>query len=466
MNPRTILFIHQSFPGQFGSVAKSLASQGHSVFALAMNPQEKIPGVHLIRYLPVRQPDYKTWPYLLKEMDSKIVRAESCYQAMQALKAKGLKPDVIYAHPGWGEALFVKNVWPRARFVVYAEWFYNLEGQEVNFDPEFPKLTDKEELRLCLKNTTFLYALSQCDAAISPTQWQKSRFPAWAQEKIQVINEGLDLKELAMVTPRTLGIPAQHLKLKRGMPIVTFSARNLEPVRGFHYFMRALPKVLKAVPDAHVIVMGRDAGIQNTGYGRENPEGTTWRKSMENELGPSLDWSHVHFLGFLERKLYLAMLKLSACHVYLTSPFILSWSFLEACGLGLPVVASKTPPVEEFQHLKGIRLVDFTDVDGISRAIVTNLQHLQAPFYEDNLKAIADLDQTKTIAATEALLLTGSNASSLGGESLEDLVIVEDDDEIGEKAPKSARRRAKATSDADGQKEPKTRQSRKKTEAK
>ncbi|MCR5814046.1 MAG: glycosyltransferase [Desulfovibrio sp.] len=469
MNPRTVLFIHQSFPGQFGSVAKSLAAQGHKVYALAMNPQEKIPGVHLLRYLPTRQPDYDKWPYLLKEMDSKIVRAESCYKAMKALKAKGLEPDVIYAHPGWGEVLFVKNIWPKARFVIYAEWFYNMQGQEVNFDPAFPPLSEEQELRLSLKNMSFLYGLSQCDAAVAPTKWQKSRYPAWAQEKIHVINEGLDLKELAMVLPRALGIPSQNLKLKRGMPIVTFSCRNLEPVRGFHYFMRALPAVLKAVPDAHVIVMGRDAGVQHAGYGAENPQGTTWRKSMEDELGKSVDWSRVHFLGFLDRKLYLSMLKLSACHVYLTTPFILSWSFLEACGLGLPVVASKTPPVEEFSHLKGLTLVDFTDVDGLGRAIIKNLQHLQTPFYDENLKAISDLDEKKTIPTLEALLLQDSIATSLGGGVVEDIVVVDEDTEEESEAlveaPKAAKKPAKKRAETSEEKKPKApRRTRKKTE--
>lgn len=403
MNPRTILFLHQSFPGQFGHLAASLAADGHKVFALAMNPQLAVPGVTLIRYHPERQTQ-KDMPFLLQEMDAKLIRAESAYQVMKAMKEQGVNPDVVYAHPGWGEIFFVRNVWPKTRLIVYAEWYYNVEGQEVNFDKEFPVLSEEEELRLTFKNNVFLHALSDCDAAISPTEWQKSRFPAWAQEKISVIHEGFSLKELAMVKPRTLGIPSQGLKLRKGLPIVTYCARHLEPIRGFHYFMRMLPTVMDTNPDVHVIIMGQDAGIQNVGYGRQNPDGITWRKSMQNELGSLIDWSRVHFLGMLDRKLYLAMLKLSACHVYLTTPFILSWSFLEAAALGLPIVASDTAPVQEFSRLHGIESVQFDDVDGIAQKVLYHLDHMKTDYFSENLDMLTELDITRTIPEIKQLL--------------------------------------------------------------
>ncbi len=427
MNPRTILFLHQSFPGQFDSLARSLAVDGHKVFALAMNPQAALPGVTQYKYMPLRGQDDDNTPYLLRDMDAKLIRAESAYKAMKLLKGKGLNPDVIYAHPGWGECLFIKNVWPEARLVIYAEWFYNLHGQEVNFDPAFPPLSEEDELRLTFKNTPFLHALSECDAAVAPTQWQRSRFPAWAQEKIHVIHEGLALDELAAVKPRGLGIPSQGLKLRKGMPIVTFCARHLEPVRGFHYFMRALPAILNGNPEAHVIVMGQDAGIQNVGYGKGNPEGVSWRKSMESELGDSVDWKRVHFLGMLDRKLYLAMLKLSACHVYLTTPFILSWSFLEAAGLGLPIVASDTPPVKEFSHLSGLDFVRFDDVDGLARQVLHRLSHQPEGFFDGNLRGIEALDLSRTLPALKQILLNESSATDMGGGSLENIILLEED---------------------------------------
>lgn len=429
MNPRSILFIHQSFPCQFDAPARSLALDGHKVAALSMTPQDALPGVTQYRYMPLRGQDNENTPYLLRDMDAKLIRAESAYKAMKLLKGKGLNPDVVYAHPGWGEALYVKNVWPNARYVVYAEWFYNAHGQEVNFDPAFPPLSEEDELRLTLKNTPFLHALSECDAAVTPTQWQKSRFPAWAQEKMHVIHEGLHLEELAAVRPRALGIPSQGVKLRKGMPIVTFCARHLEPVRGFHYFMRALPAILNGNPEAHVIVMGQDAGIRNIGYGKANPQGVSWRKSLERELGDKVDWKRVHFLGMLDRKLYLAMLKLSACHVYLTTPFILSWSFLEAAALGLPIVASDTPPVQEFRHLKGLDLTPFGDVDALARRVLHHLAHQPEGFFDGNIQSIRALGTDATLPALKQVLLEGSPATDAGGGALENLVLLEEEGE-------------------------------------
>ncbi len=426
MKQRTILFIHQSFPGQFRNLAESLAKDGHLVSALALTPVEKVPGVLLMKYAPVRSQLDEKSPGLLREFDASLIRGESVYKALKAIKGRGLNPDVIYVHPGWGEALFVKNVWPKARLVVYAEWFYNLHGQEVNFDPSMPKLSEEQELRLTLKNTNFLHALSACDAAITPTAWQKSRFPEWAREKISVIHEGLDLEELTAVRPRGLSIPKLGIKLKQGMPIVTYAARNLEPVRGFHCFMRALPKILASNRDAHAIIMGRDAGVKHVGYGRMNPEGTSWRKSMEKELGDTVDWSRVHFLGMIDRKLYLAMLKLSACHVYLTTPFILSWSFLEAAALGLPIVASDTPPVREFEHLEGLDFVDFTDVEGISERVLDHINTPNQNFFETNAEALRALDRKKSIPAIKNILLDDAGDLSQGG-GLEDVVFDEDE---------------------------------------
>lgn len=424
MNPRTILFMHQSFPGQFGSLAASLAAEGHKVYALALNPQGGVPGVAIARYAPLReQPEGMA--SLLQDIDAKLIRAESAYKAMKGMKKQGINPDVIYAHPGWGEALFLKDVWPDARVVMYAEWFYNLTGQEVNFDPALPPLSEELQLRLHLKNTPFLHALSMADAAIAPTEWQKSRFPAWAQEKIHVVHDGINLAELASVRPRGLGIPSQDLKLVKGMPIITYASRHLEPVRGFHYFMRSLPAILKANPEAHVIVMGRDAGTGNLGYGADNPNKESWRKSMETELGNKVDWKRVHFLGVLERKLYLALLKLSACHVYLTTPFILSWSFLEAAALGVPIVTSDTAPVREMSFLSGLKYANFNDPEGIAQAVLHTLRQPSQDYTAENIAKLKDMDHCVALPKIREILLSGSPSSDVGGK-IESVVFMDD----------------------------------------
>lgn len=426
MNKRNILFIHQSFPGQFASLAASLAEEGHEVTGLAMTPQGTLPKVALYRYPPVRgQKEDNIESRILHDLEAKLIRAESVYKALKIMKSRGLNPDIIFVHPGWGEAMFIRNVWPKARLVTYAEWFYNKEGQEVNFDPAFPPLSEDLELRLSVKNTPFLHALSDADAAISPTEWQKSRFPAWAQDKITVVHDGINLRELASITPRTLGIPNQGLKLRKGMPIITYATRHLEPVRGFHYFMRSLPMILQNNNDAHVIIMGQDAGRGHTGYGASNPKEESWRQTMQKELGDSVDWSRIHFLGMLERKLYLAMLKLSACHIYLTTPFILSWSFLEAAALGLPIVASDVAPIREMDYLSGLRFVNFSDPLEIAQAVLQTLAAGPQDYTKENIEKLRDFDHHVTLPKIRQILLEGSQASDMGGE-LESLVLLDE----------------------------------------
>jgi len=411
---KSILFIHQSFPGQFGHLAKKLAQDGHRVTALALTPQGRVPGVSQVRYTLARRP-HKDLPYLLQETDIKILRAESAAYAMKKLKDQGLTPDVVYAHPGWGEALFVKEVWPDTRLVIYAEWFYNTKGQEVGFDPEFPNTATRDQWRIQLKNTPFLHALNQADLAISPTLWQKSRFPAWAQEKITVVHDGLDIPAITRPEPTAMRIPEKSISLKYGDPIVTFVARHLEPVRGIHMFMRAIPEILDKHPDAHIFILGNDAGTQNKGYGGANPLGKTWRQSLHDELGPTTDLSNVHFLGHVDYAVYLSVLRLSACHAYLTTPFILSWSFLETAALGVPIVASDTAPVREFSYLKGVDLVGFFDYAALGSAIADRLNQpvtrtpndLQPQSLAVTLPILTDLllnpeprDQDKTQAQT------------------------------------------------------------------
>lgn len=401
---KNILFIHQAFPGQFHQLSRQLAREGHNVAGLALSPQSRVEGVTLIQYKLVRTPQEDLSP-VMNDLDVKMVRGESAAAAMTELRRRNFYPDVVYAHPGWGEALFVKDIWPETRLVVYAEWFYNAIGQEVNFDPEFSPIPQSDQLRLRIKNTSFLHALNDADAAVAPTHWQKSRFPAWAQEKIQVIHDGLDIPRLKKGIAKSIKIPSKSISLSQGDPVVTFVSRHLEPVRGFHIFMRALPSILKQRPDAHIVIMGRDAGAQSKGYGPKNPRGEDWRKTLEKEIGKDLIANQVHFLGYVPYNTYIGILRMSACHVYLTTPFILSWSFLEAAAMGVPIVGSRTAPVEEFAHLNGLELLDFFDYNELAAKVVNILSQpvVRTPNALENQSLATVIPQLKT-------LLLGSDA--------------------------------------------------------
>jgi glycosyltransferase involved in cell wall biosynthesis len=357
---RKFLFIHQNFPGQFVHVAKAMVAEGHQVVALAINGRS-IPGVNFIRYNPAR-PDRESAVFLARDFEPKIVRGNACALEMQKLKSGGFSPDTVIAHPGWGEALFCKDIWPVAKLVVFAEFFYSSASADYNFDPEFARDELDDRMRLRLKNSVHLHALHDADAIYSPTHWQKHQLPAIYQPKVSVIFDGIDTA-IAKPNPRaTIHLKRDNIKLSAGDEVITFVNRNLEPYRGFHVFMRALPAILRQRPKAHCLIVGGD----DVSYGNRPRNAKSWRDVMLNEVGHALPMDRVHFLGNLTYSDYLRVLQVSRCHVYLTYPFVLSWSCLEAMSVGCTLVASDTGPVKEvINHEKNGLLVDFFDIKKI-----------------------------------------------------------------------------------------------------
>jgi glycosyltransferase involved in cell wall biosynthesis len=377
-----ILFIHQNFPGQFIHLAAALAQEKkNKVVALTIYRQAAPAGVHVRTYTMLRAAAPETHP-MLRDQEAKILRAEACAAAAFQLKREGFVPDVIVAHPGWGEALFIKDVFPQARLVIYCEYYYAAEGQDVGFDPEMPAINFEQRCHLRLKNTTNLLSMELADAAISPTQWQKSTYPAWAQDKITVIHDGIDIARLRHNPTARLQLAANDhhpaLQFTVGDEVLSYVARNLEAVRGFHVFMRMLPELLRRRPNAHAIIVGGD----DISYGSRAPGNLGWKEYMLKEVGGELDMRRVHFVGKVPYQTYLDLLSISRAHAYWTTPFVLSWSLLEAALSGVPVVASDTAPVREFAAQLGVRAVDFFDQSGFSDALaglLATAPHVMSP---------------------------------------------------------------------------------------
>ncbi|HWI83576.1 glycosyltransferase family 4 protein [Ramlibacter sp.] len=365
MKPLRILFIHQNFPAQFVHVAGELQRRGHEVVALAVRGHP-IPGVRFFRYAPAA-PERPSEIDLARDFEVKIARGRACAAAMGKLEAGGFHPDVVVAHPGWGEALFCKDVWPRARLVVYAEFFYAPEGSDYGFDPEFSSASDELRMRLRLKNTVHLHALAAADRVYTPTRWQCSQLPPEFRAKTVVAFDGIDTA-LVRPDPRaTVRLAREQVQVTAGDEVITFVNRNLEPYRGFHRFMRALPEILRRRPAARCIIVGGD----EVSYGAPPPGGGTWREYMLREVGGRLPVERVHFLGRVPYADYVRLLQLAACHVYLTYPFVLSWSCLEAMSAGAVVVASRTGPVQEvIEHGRNGLLFDFFDTDALTGQVV------------------------------------------------------------------------------------------------
>jgi glycosyltransferase involved in cell wall biosynthesis len=362
---KRFLFIHQNFPGQFVHLAQALAGLGHEVVALGIEGRE-VPGVRYGRYKP-QVPKAHTAVPLLRDVEAKVVRGSACASAMLQLLKAGFVPDVVVAHLGWGEPLFCKDVWPKARLIVFAEFFYNAEGADYGFDPEFSTDTPAARSRLRMKNTALLHALHACDEAYAPTQWQHSQLPPEYRSKTRVIFDGIRTDQVTPDAKAEFQVPGTDLVLRHGDEVLTFVNRNLEPYRGFHTFMRALPAIMAARPEAQCLIVGRD----ELSYGSPPKGGGSWKDAMLAEVGQQLPMERVHFTGPLPYAQYLKVLQVSRCHVYLTYPFVLSWSCVEAMSAGCVVLASDTGPVREvIEHGKTGLLTSFFDAPALATQAV------------------------------------------------------------------------------------------------
>ncbi|MFM7783031.1 MAG: glycosyltransferase [Gammaproteobacteria bacterium] len=340
-----VLFVHQNFPGQFKHLAPWLISQGHQVVGMGdaenLGARAQGFGFPVVAYKGRKEGSASTHHYL-RSFEGAVRRGQDAARACMDLRAKGFVPDLVIGHPAWGEMLFVRDVFPDARLVPYFEFFYRAVGADVGFDPEYPSTLDTG-FKLRIRNSTQLHALSEANAGISPTAWQRSTYPEREKPRIHVIHEGLDLD---VVRPD----PAARFRLPDGRvlgpdeQVVTFVSRQLEPYRGFHVFMRALPELQRRLPRAQFVIVGSD-GVS---YGTPPPKPhACYREMLLAEVGPQLDAARTHFVGRLAYGDYLALMQLSRLHIYLSYPFVLSWSMLEAMACGAPVLGSATPPVQE-----------------------------------------------------------------------------------------------------------------------
>lgn len=341
-----ILFVHQNLPAQFRHLLGTLSEiPGIEVVGIREALPHPIVGFpaqcSLIKYERPQGGNPSTHHYL-RGFEGQVRRGQAIVRVCLDLRQKGFIPDWIIAHPGWGESLFLKDVFPESRLIGFLEFFYRGRGGDVGFDPEYPAQLD-DLFRLRIKNTHLLHDLAACDEALAPTQWQASQAPEIFHPKIRVMHDGIRTDLVCPNAAATFRLP-NGKELTSNDSVLTYVARNLEPYRGFHVFMRALPEILKANPATQVVVVGGD----EVSYGSPpKPPHKTYREKLMAEVGEHLDLSRVHFVGKLPYAHYLTLLQVSRLHIYLTYPFVLSWSLLEAMSAGCRILGSATPPVQE-----------------------------------------------------------------------------------------------------------------------
>lgn len=353
-----ILFLHRNFPAQFRHVAIALAKDPNNkvVFITGREETPNIKGIQKFVYKTKRDVPKDAHNYL-RFYEEAVINGQSTAEVAIQLKNKGFKPDIIVGHT-WGNTMFMKDIFPDVPLLCYFEWFYNSEGADIGFDGR--KLNENDMAKTRCKNSHLLVDLYSCDAGISPTIWQRNQFPKEFHHKIKVMHDGVDAGFFVPNPDVTFKVPNSDVELSAKDEIITYATRGMEPYRGFPQFMQSVEKLLKVRPNAQILIGGEDRVC----YGPKLPDNMTFKKMMLEKL--DLDMSRVHFTGPLPYTEYLKLLQVSSAHVYLTYPFVLSWSLLEAMSVGCCIVGSNTKPVQEVikDGHNGL-LVDFYDVDSI-----------------------------------------------------------------------------------------------------
>ncbi|HBS33998.1 MAG TPA: glycosyl transferase family 1 [Parvularcula sp.] len=360
-----ILFVHDNFPAQFGPIGEYLAAKGwEAVFGTARK-NARHPTIKTFNYAPHREITKGVHPYA-GTFEKAVINGQAVARACFELKRKGYNPDVMVAHSGWGPGMFLKDVWPDARYVGYFEWYYQPNGADVAFLTGEPQ-SDDELCRTRARNAPILADLAACDVGVAPTEWQRAQFPDLFKDRLVAIHDGILTDTYAPLPGATLKL--EGLDLSEAEEIVTYVARGMEPYRGFPEFMAAMEIVMKRRPKAHVVVVGED----RVAYGKKLGEGDSFKKRALTS--GQFDMQRLHFTGLLPRAAYLKVLQASSVHVYLTVPFVLSWSMMEAMSAGCLLLASDTDPVKELiEDGKNGVLVDFYNVQAIARAIMRTLE--------------------------------------------------------------------------------------------
>ena len=359
--PMQILFAHQNFPAQFGDFGTYLARTGWDVaFVTAAEGAKPPPGCRMVKMTPHRDPTQGVHRFAYN-LEKAMINAQAFANAAIRARGEGLNPDVVVAHSGWGSGTFAKAVWPHTKFVAYVEWFYRYPPVDAVQAPA-PQTEEDGRAQALARNTPTLLDLAEADLVFCPSRFQASQFPRKLSRDMVIMHDGVDTDFHAPSDNPVL--PEAVKSLPADAEIVTYATRGMELHRGFPEFMRALARLQAERPKLHAIIVGQD----RIAYGPSREDGRGWKEAMREEL--DLDESRIHWTGLLPRKQYLGVLQAADVHVYLSVPFVLSWSMIEAMSIGCPLVASDTPPVREAAtDGEDALLVDHSDTEALARSV-------------------------------------------------------------------------------------------------
>jgi len=349
-----VLFLHNNFPAQFKHIAAALAKdKNNQIVGASFDNRKSLAGVGRVYYKAARQASKETHHYL-RNAETAVLEGQAVFRSLADLRKKGFVPDLVAGHSGWGCTLFMKDLFPEARLLSYFEWFYHSRNSDVDFFSR-GKVSYDDMCRVRTRNVPIMMDLVNSDWGICPTQFQCSKIPEIFHSKLSVLHDGIDTGFFKPDPTVKLVLPEVKIDLSGADEILTYATRGMEPYRGFPQFMHAVALLQKRRPNLQTVIVGTD----RVAYGRKLPEGQTYKKKMLEEL-KDLDQKRLHFTGHLSYESYLRVLQCSSVHVYLTIPFVLSWSLLESLATGCAIVAADTDPVREvIQDGKNGLLVDF-----------------------------------------------------------------------------------------------------------
>jgi glycosyltransferase involved in cell wall biosynthesis len=364
-----VAFVHRRGFGQFAALAEHLTASGHDVSLVCETVDRRIPSVRVILHRV--EPGPRAHTNMARHLgipDHHVRIGHRVAETFDAMVRHGQRPDIVIGHIGWGSMMFVKDVLPQVPAIGYCEFFYKAEGADVGFAPEdIPDLETRKRLRL--RNVAQLLSLEAIDGGISPTRWQKSLYPLSAQGRIAVCHEGVDTQRFRPDRNASLRLPDGRVLKAGDPPIITFVARDLEPYRGFPQALAAAAKVIHQNQNALFVFVGGD-GVS---YGTAPSGGGSWKDA----LLPTLDIppERILFPGAISHDLLRQLYQISAAHIYLTYPFVLSWSVIEAMSCGALIIGSDTAPVQEIirSGTNGL-LVPFFDSDALADTILRVLR--------------------------------------------------------------------------------------------
>ncbi|WP_299204057.1 glycosyltransferase family 4 protein [uncultured Tateyamaria sp.] len=365
------LFVHQNMPGQYRELIQWLAAQGghQIVFLTQRQKAPQFEGVQTVVYKSHHQAKEDAYG-LSRTWENASGNGFGAVIALRQLVDKGFTPDIVIGHVGWGEMSFFREVLPDTPMIGFFEYYYSAHGGPVGFDPESP-VSEHAPFIMHGHNVVPQVNLNVVDVAHSPTNWQRDRFPKHFHDKMYVCHDGIRTDKLKPNKKAKVSLGRIGRPLTAKDEIVTFMSRNLETTRGYHQFMRAVPKIQRARPNARILVIGGN----DASYGSKNKHPGGLRGQMEAEVGHLIDWDRLHFLGQVPYESYQSIIQISACHIYLSMPFVLSWSLLECMSMEATIVASDVAPVREaVEHGKTGLLVDFFDPDAIAAQVADVLE--------------------------------------------------------------------------------------------